>query len=69
MKVKDDLVKNDKAKTFKLILIGCKIIFTPLISTFDYSLLLQYGVKNLKTKPDFFLIFRFKPKSLNDFIL
>jgi hypothetical protein len=53
-------------KSFKLFLIGYKIIFLPHISPFYYSVTLLCSAKKLKSQTKI-LIFRFNQKNLNDF--
>jgi hypothetical protein len=53
-------------KSFKLFLIGCKMVFLPQISAFYYSVALLCSAKKLKFGTKIH-IFRFNQKSLNDF--
>mgnify|MGYP003608138369 CR=1 FL=1 len=62
MKVKDDLVKNDKAKLFKQIFIGCNIIFTPPYFNFLLPCIAAILSKNSKDCGRFFFNFSLQTK-------
>ncbi|OYU82849.1 MAG: hypothetical protein CFE24_13845 [Flavobacterium sp. BFFFF2] len=54
-------------KCFKLFSIGCKMVFSPHISAFYYSVALLCSAKKLKTGTKI-LIFHCNQKSLNHFM-